>query len=172
MGLVGRLPQAVPGGGRDKTFDMFRTAHRTSHAGQFVALLVDSEVPVADNERPWAHLKGRDGWDRPTDVEDEQALLMVTCMETWIATDRATLRENFDQHLQESALPAVNGMESRTREAIQDALAHATRNCAAPYAKGRRSFEIVGKLNPQELRRHLPAFERIARVLNKKLRRS
>ncbi len=51
-------------------------------------MLVDSEYPVANIEKTWEHLKQRDNWDRPAGADDEHVLLMTTCMETWIATDR------------------------------------------------------------------------------------
>jgi hypothetical protein len=55
-------------------------------------MLIDSEEPPADPNAPWKHLKDRDGWDRPAAAEDDQVLLMITCMETWIITDESLSR--------------------------------------------------------------------------------
>ncbi len=129
-------------------------------------MLVDSEEPVADAEKPWAHLKKRDGWDRPDGATDAQALLMTTCMETWIATDRAALRDHYGAKLQESALPNLTAIESRDSHEIHDALAHATRDCKNRYQKGKRSFEALKAVRPEELRKHLPSFQRFERVLD------
>ncbi len=52
---------------------------------------------------------------------------------------------------------------------IQEALEHATRNCKNTYLKGKRSFELLGHLNHEELLKHLPSFVRILRILNAKL---
>ena len=134
-----------------------------------MAILVDSEDPVVDSEKPWGHLKQRDGWNRPQGADDEQVLLMVTCSETWIVTDRQTLQGHYGAALQESALPLLNDMESRDRRSTQDALVQATRNCKGAYAKGKRSFTVIAKLAPERLRPHLPSFARFERVLDKRL---
>ena len=168
-GFGGRLPRLVACGGRGATLDDFATAHSNAGADEYVAMLVDSEDPLRDVERTWDHLHARDGWARPQGAHDEQVLLMTTCMETWFASDRQALRDHYGDCLQESALPSLGNVESRTPKDVQDALAHATRTCRAGYAKGKRSFEIVGKLSPATLREHLPSFARCQRVLETRL---
>ncbi len=167
-GFSERMPHLVACGGRSAAYNDFKTAHQNQKA-DYVAMLIDSEDPVSDVEKPWEHLRNRDGWAKPDGTHDAQVLLMVTCMETWITTDRATLRSHYRVDLQESALPAVNDMESRARHTVQDQLVHATRNCQNAYAKGKRSFEIVGKLSPDALKSHLPSFQRFLRILGAKL---
>ncbi len=167
--LKARMPRLVACGGRDSTFDDFSTAHQNNSGNAYIALLVDSEEPVADIEQPWAHLKARDGWDKPAGATDEQALLMTTCMETWIASDRPALREHYGAKLRENALPALVNMESRHRHDVQDALCNATDDCKNAYEKGKRSFEVVAELNPSELRKHLPSFKRFERMLKARL---
>ena len=168
-GFAGRMPRLVACGGRGATFDDFSTAHANAGAGDYVAMLVDSENAVADIERTWDHLKNRDGWDKPDGATNIQVLLMTTCMETWVASDRHTLRNHYGACLQENALPDITGMESRTRDDVQDSLVRATRTCRNSYAKGKRAFEIVGKLDPVVLRQHLPSFLRCDRVLRENL---
>ncbi len=168
-GFRGKMPRLVACGGRGATFDDFVTAHASAKAGDYVALWVDSEDPMADIKKAWEHIKDRDNWDAPADSDDEQVLLMVTCMETWIVTDRTTLRSHFGALLQTSSLPALTNMESRKRGSVQDALAQASRNCKNAYTKGRRSFEILGKIKPAALREHLPSFVRCERILGEKL---
>lgn len=168
-GFAGRMPRLVASGTRNGAYEGFETAHRNAGEGDFVAMLVDSEDPAHDIEGTWEHLRHRDGWDRPDGAEDNQVLLMITCMESWIAADRGVLRSHYGSDLQESALPALHDMEARTRDDIQDNLTQATRNCRNAYEKGKRSFEIVGKITPEELRRHLPSFVRLERVLKENL---
>jgi len=163
------MPRLVACGNRGAAFADFSTAHANSSPGDYVALLVDSEDPVADMERPWAHLKGRDNWHKPAGADDEQVLLMTTCMETWIVSDRQALRNHYSHRLQENALPDLNNIESRPRDAVQNALVHATRTCKNRYQKGKRSFEILGLLDLAQLRMHLPSFVRCERVLGEKL---
>ena len=167
-GFSGRMPRLVACGGRRAAFDDFSTAHAGIGEGDYVAMLVDSEEPVADVEQTWTHLKQCDGWDKPNGANDEQVLLMTTCMETWIASDRQALRDHYGSCLQETVLPDLVTMESRTRDAVQDALVRATRTCKTGYTKT-RSFQIVGKLDPTVLRQHLPSFLRCERVLGNTL---
>ena len=47
MGLSGRMPRLSACGGREAVFDDFKTAHVRQHANDYVAMLVDSEDPVA-----------------------------------------------------------------------------------------------------------------------------
>ncbi len=68
--------------------------------------------------------------------------------------------------MQQSALPSLTDLESRHRHEVQVKLAYATRNCSSPYAKGKRSFEILAKLNPEILQSQLPSFARTRQILN------
>lgn len=165
-----RMPRLFACGGRNTTFDDFRTAWANARPGSFVAMVVDSEDPVRDIEKTWDHLRDRDGWAPPDGAEDDQVLFMTTCMETWILADRKNLKEHYGSALQESALPPLNDLEKRERHKVQDALAKATKRCSNAYAKGKRSFEVLGKLDPSVLASHLPSFERAKRILKKKLR--
>lgn len=171
-GFKGRMPRLVACGSRTAAFADFKTAH-AEHAGDaYVGLLVDSEEPVADTEQPWQHVARRvgDQWVRPHGVTNEQLLLMTTSMETWLAADRETLRSSFGPCFNETALPAAQGIEQRDRQSIFAALRNASANCPGPYAKGPKSFELLGKLKPDLLERHLPSFRRARRILNDKLR--
>ncbi len=163
------MPRLSACGGRGAAFDDFKTAHRTANGGHFVALLIDSEDPVADIESTWTHLKHRDNWVKPAGASDEQVLFMATCMETWIVADRETLQSHYGHDLQVSALPPTPALESRCREEVHDKLVHATRTCSNAYRKGRRSFLVVGELNPAALEPLLPSFARVKRILNAKL---
>lgn len=164
-----RMPRLSACGGRNSAFDDFKTAHTSSKVGDFIALLVDSEDPMADVEKPWAHLKTRDNWDKPAGADDEQVLLMTTCMETWIVADRETLKTHCGHKLQETALPPTNNLESRGRADVHTKLEHATRECSNAYKKGKRSFAVVGELNPAALEPLLPRFARAKRILTAKL---
>jgi hypothetical protein len=167
-GFSGRMPRLVACGGRSSAFDDFTAAHRAKNA-TFVGLWIDSEDYPEDGERTWVHLKVRDGWEKPEGAQDDQVFLMTVCMETWIVADRKALREQYGRQLQESGLPPLSDLEQRPRHDIQDKLVHATRNCVGPYAKGRRSFEVLARLTPETLERLLPSFARARRILGGKL---
>lgn len=168
-GFKDRMPRLIACGSRNATFDDFKTAHAHNPDKAYIALLVDSEDPMPDIEQPWMHLNTRDGWAKPDGADDNQALLMTTCMETWIASDRPALRKHYGAKLNDKNLPPLINTETRLRHDVQDALAKATSACKNAYEKGKRSFEIVGDLTPEELRKHLPSFVRFERVLKAKL---
>lgn len=131
--------------------------------------LVDSEAPVT--EPVWKHLQEQDGWSQPDGADDDQAQLMVQCTETWCVADRNALRRFFGQHLQDSALPALNNLEGRAKDDVQQALEDATRECGRDrkYNKGRRSFRLIAELDPSALKEHLPHFVELCNVLDKNL---
>jgi hypothetical protein len=168
-GFSGRLPRLTACGGRNSAFDDFKTAHAKGKQNDYIAMLIDSEDPLADIEQTWDHLRDRDGWAKPSDARNEQVLFMTTCMETWIVADPAALRAHYGSCLQENALPTMIDLEKRDRHVVHEQLVHATRNCSNAYAKGKRYFEVLAKLYPEVLKQHLPSFERARRILNANL---
>lgn len=92
-------------------------------------------------------------------------------METWCVADRGTLRRFFGDRLRENVLPPPNGLEVRDKEAVQEALVLATHDCGRQksYQKGKRSFELLGQLDPAELKKHLPHFVRLCQMLGARL---
>lgn len=174
QGFRGRMPRLSACGGRGAAFDDFKTAHASAKPGHFVGLLIDSEDPLAMPTEPlqqqtWEHLRQRDDWVQPNGATDDQVLLMTTCMETWIAADRETLRAHYGQALNENQLPPSTQLESRHRHTVQDALQNATSTCSNAYRKGKRSYEILGKLKPVVLAALLPSFARTMAILEQKL---
>lgn len=129
-GFAGRMPRLVACGSRSAAYDNLKTAHKYARPGDYVAMLIDSEEPVADIEATWGHLKSRDRWTRPRGAEDDQVLLMTTCMETWIVADRTALAGHYGKGVQKSALPPLVDLEERARQDVQQALMHATRKCS------------------------------------------
>ena len=165
-----RMPALLACGGRTNAFrDFKKQLKRQSKAG-FVVLWVDSEDPVENIEKTWSQLKNRpgDNWTKPRGATDEQVLLMTTCMETLIVADRLALQMHYGAKLNESALPPLVNLESRHRDEVLDRLEKATGECPNKYTKGKRSFEILGKLNPDTLEQ-LPSFKRARRILEAKL---
>lgn len=168
-GFKERMPSIKASGGRGSAFDDFNTAFEMASGDEVPMLLVDSEAAVT--EPPWKHLQDLDGWSRPNGATDDQAQLMVQCMETWCVADRQALRRFFGQHLQESALPALNNLEECAKADVQQALGHATRECGhdREYKKGKRSFRLIAELDPCVLKEHLPHFAELCNVLGKTL---
>lgn len=166
------IPALKACGGRDFTFRDFLIARESKTTGDYVAMLIDSEEPIADIEEAWKHLQSVETvnkWKKPKGATDDQVLFMTTCMETWIAADRDALKAHYGSKLQNSALPPLVELEARGRHDVQDKLVHATRACSNAYKKGERSFEILAKLTPAVLEEHLPSFVRTRRILNDNL---
>jgi hypothetical protein len=168
-GFAKRMPKLVACGSRFEAYDRFRTAQQKGRLGDLVFLWIDSEDPMADIAATWTHLKERDNWVKPQGATDDQVLMMTTCMETWIVADRQTLREHYGQHLRDSGLPTIANLELRTRDFVQEALKTATAECANRYEKGKRSFQIFARLNPDALKAYLPSFERAMEILSRRL---
>ena len=165
----GRMPRLTASGDRKAAYDDFVNNYRPASRENYIALLVDSEDPVADVDATWMHLRNRDGWQRPPGADDEQVLLMTTCMETWLVADRDALAKHYQQGFQVSALPALDNLESRSRDDVQRRLENATRQCSTPYAKGPHSFAVLGKVSPDAIQQHLPSFQRVRRILDTRL---
>jgi hypothetical protein len=167
-GFSGRMPATKACGNRRAAYDDFCTAVTVASPDEYPILLVDSESAVT--LEPWSHLHDRDKWTRPPQMEDEQAQLMVQCMETWCVADRQAMRRVFGDKLIENALPSPQDLEDRSKDDVQEALANATRNCGREkkYRKGWRSFDLLAQLDPRELKR-LPHFARLCDALDARL---
>lgn len=170
MGFTGRMPATKACGSRNAAYEDFKIALRTASADEYPLLLVDSEGPVS--ESPWQHLHTSDGWSRPEGAGEAQVSLMVQCMETWCAADRKALREVFGSSMNDAPLPPLNDLEAVPKDRIQEALQQATRPCGKEksYRKGQRSFDVVARLDPAELTKHLPHFEKFRKALDERLK--
>ena len=136
-GLVGRMPQPVRGRGRQRTYDLFKTAVRNPKPGELPLLLVDSEDPVRPGYTVWPHLKARDGWDQPSGASEDQAFLMVQVMETWFLADRNMLRTYFGSSLRENHIRQWPSLEEVAKLTVYQALEQATASCTKHYTKGK-----------------------------------
>jgi hypothetical protein len=169
---LSRTPEIVACGGRQQAYDRFLTAH-ANRGNDYIGLLIDSEDPVEDLNKPWQHLSTRagDSMPRPNDVADDQALLIQTCIETWMVADRASLRSHYRPDcFRENALLPLEGIETRDRHSIQASLVSATKACKNSYEKNKRSFELLGNLDPEFLKENLSDFARVHRILQRKLK--
>ena len=155
-GLERRMPRVVRGGGRTRTFDLFRTAVGNPRPGRIPLLLVDSETRVTAGQSAWQHLGARDGWDRPPEVGNDQVFLMVHVMETWLVADREALRTYFGARFRGNALQQWPDLEEVAKRDVLDALDRATAGCPRPYAKGAVSFELLERIDPVQVETACP----------------
>ncbi|MCK5244231.1 MAG: DUF4276 family protein [Desulfobacterales bacterium] len=146
----GKMPRVVACGSRNDSYADFCTAVKTSSTTELPLLLVDSEAPVQPQHqnKPWQHLKDEDGWDIPRNTMEEQAHLMVQCMETWFLANQTCLQTFFGQGFNDNALPHNPNIESVDKTQLFEGLKNATRHTQkGEYGKASHSFKILEKLN-------------------------
>lgn len=161
-GGVARRPRVIASGARNNAWADFceETLHGTHHA----LLLVDSEGPVANGEKPLAHLRARDRWKIPLDVRDGQVFLMVQAMEAWLVADPAALEAFFGNGFKRSALSGRRP-ESMSPDDLMACLNKATGDCNGRYRKGKRSFEVLENVDPTIVEKACPSAGRFLREL-------
>jgi len=151
LGLPERRLRVVACGSRRQTFNDFRKA-ALEDPTDFVILLVDSEGPV-DVPSSWDHLHARDGWQRPDDAIDEQAHLMVQCMEAWFLADPDALIKFYGQGFLAGSLPAQPNIEQIPKRSLLPALKHASKQTTkGSYHKTRHAFALLAVIDPGRLR--------------------
>ena len=175
-GFNGRMPRIIACGSRGSAYDDFCTAVNNAAAGELPLLLMDSEAQIqqqhqqAGNFDPWGHLQARDGWNRPANADDQQAHLMVQCMEAWFLADRQCLLNFFGNHFQANVLPGNQSIESIAKTELLDALKNATRHTQkGKYGKGAHSFKILEQIEPDAVFQQSPWAERLREKLKKEL---
>jgi hypothetical protein len=148
----GSAPKVIASGGRQKAYKNFCDALR-DHPDQSIMLLVDSEGPVRHGV--WEHLgkKPGDGWNKPPDAAENQAHLMVQCMEAWFLADRNSLLEYYGRRFGTSALPRQPNVELIARADAQASLKRATRGTIkGAYQKSSHAFDLLARIDPAKVR--------------------
>lgn len=150
-------------GGRGNAFNSFKIEHREGR--ETVLLLVDAEGPVT-TQNAWQHLKGSDSWDRPTNATDDQCHLMVQVMESWFLADDKTLESFFGVGFRRRALSGNPNIEDVPKEDVENRLKRASRDTGpGEYKKGKHSFDVLAKLDPEKVRKASPHANRLIEFL-------
>lgn len=161
-----RLPKIVAAGSRGTAYNKFRSALSRASVEGLVVLLVDSEGPISAGSGPWTHLKNHDNWSKPVGASDDNAHLMVQCMEAWFLADKNALVSYFGFDLAVNALPSNPNIEQVPKTDIEAGLMKATRaTVKGRYNKGRDSFAILRELDPEVVAEASPHAERLLRTL-------
>jgi hypothetical protein len=157
---ISQKPTVRPKGGREQAFKAFRKEHAIG--ANHTWLLVDAEesapaLKPGEAADPWAHVKTRDQWDRPSGAADEQLHLMNVTMETWLLCDREALLKHFKGRLKIAKLPPDDpSLEAKPKETINKALdAAITRQSKEKNNKGQDSFNAPQHVKALKLRRTL-----------------
>lgn len=148
-GLAGHMPRVYPCGSRDNTLKDFRVAQSETNSDEIPLLMVDSEAPASSDRSPWQHLRNRDRWERPEGARDEQAHLMVQCMESWFLADVSALESFFGAGFRGASLSRRDDIEEIPKHDVFNQLYSASRNSKkGAYDKSLHSFDILGQINP------------------------
>jgi hypothetical protein len=167
----GHQPKVIPCGGRGSTFHDFRRDVRQGKKEGFRILLVDSEGPVGANVTSWTYLRTRERWNKPTNVRDDQAHLMVQCMESWFLADRDALNEFYKQGFLVNSLPDCSNVEEIPKRDVEQKLNGATGPTQkGVYHKTRHGFDLLALIDPEELRQKSQRARRLFEVLEERAR--
>lgn len=151
-------------GSRSRAHREFVKHHQRNDRARAL-LLVDAEGPVTANSA-WEHLEKLEDWNKPADVKDEQYHLMVQLMESWFMADQETLQSYYGKKFRTKSLPQNPAIEEIPKRDIEQKLKHATRNTSkGAYNKGKHSFEILARLDPEKVRRASPYADRFFKAL-------
>ena len=150
--FTGKMPAIVACGSRQSAYDDFCTATKNIRPGVLPILLVDSEDAVTES-CAWRHLKRRDNWKKPTAATEDQAHLMVQCMESWFLADRESLADFFGQGFSDNVFPGERNIERIPKQKVFDALTAATRGAKSKgvYGKGKHSFDLLAKIDANKV---------------------
>ncbi|TVP56694.1 MAG: DUF4276 family protein [Nodularia sp. (in: Bacteria)] len=155
-------------GSRNNAFRDFRNALK-SYPNAFNILLVDSEAPVTLNSS-WGHLKSRDNWDKPSEVDDSQCHLMVQTMEAWFIADIATLKKFYGKAFLENAIPKTLNVETIDKQNLERSLKAATRNTSkGEYHKIKHASKLLELLDVNKVRQASPSCDRLFMTLSDKI---
>ncbi len=167
--LAGRMPRIVACGSRHTAFDKFRTALGSASDEAFIVLLVDSEAPLQGDSGSWRHLEARDKWTRPPGAADENAHLMVQCMEAWFLADRDGLETYFGPGFSRNALPGSREVENVAKADVLRGLRDATRRSKrGEYHKGNHSYGILAQVASGNVLDASPHAKRLVDTLREK----
>jgi hypothetical protein len=148
-----RKPKIVACGGRQQTFDRFKTEVGRGKTGERCALLVDSEGPVKPDATPTAHLSEHDRWSFQG-LPSQHVFLMVQAMEAWFLADRAALAAYYEDGFRPNALRGdERHVEAIAKADLESSLANSSRDTQTKgtYHKTRHAFDLLARIDPNKV---------------------
>ena len=155
-------------GGREQTFDKFKRAVSQAQPDDICAMLVDSEAPVTMGSTV-EHLRSRDGWKFPTNLNGHRVFLMAQAMEAWFLADREAMAVYYNGGFRPNHLPGrPDDIETIRKSDLEPSLVRATRDTQTKgiYHKVRHGFALLEMIDPNKVEAGSPQ----AKLLNDFLR--
>jgi len=92
---------------------------------------------------------------------------MVQCMEAWFMADKRFLEEYFGQGFTRNPLPPRDDIENIPKNDLMNELKNATRHTRTKgeYKKGKHSFAILERIDPNLVRQASPYANRLILLL-------
>jgi len=158
-------------GDRGRAYTQFCHSLQSGKPDEFPTLLVDSEAAVSAI-KPWDHLSSRDKWKRPHNAQDEQAHLMVQCMEAWFLADIDTLENYFGCKVNRKNFPELQNIEEVEKADVFNRLKSIARQSRlGEYRKGSHSFDILKQIDPAKVCKASQHAKRLIDTLRRMARR-
>jgi hypothetical protein len=161
-------PKIVACGKRSDAFKDFCRGLKNLKKDEHCLLLVDSEEPVT-NQSVWQHvfLQG-DNWQKPEKATEEHLHFMVECMEAWFMADKQSVAAYYGNDFKQNALPPNTTIEAISKSDLYDGLKKATKDTTkGSYSKGGHSFEILSKIDANEVVKKSSHARRLHETLQK-----
>ena len=183
-GLGKCLPSVISSQDRNKAYSRFK---HDPHDGYYRLLLVDSEsaVDVSYMGRPWDFLRHaylnfddhgegkaaktkNDDWTCPAGYNQEQAHLMVQCMENWFLADAEALKDFYGKGFEPNRLPKDSHIEHVAKKDAQDGLELASAKTRKEKYDKNHGFELIGLINPTKVAAASPWAARLLDFIKEK----
>jgi len=169
--FVNHMPSIIACGDRGSAYTQFCNRLRSGNSEEFPILLVDSEGAVSAIN-PWDYLFNRDKWKRPHNAQDEQAHLMVQCMEAWFLADIDTLENYFGCGFNRKNRSGLQNIEEVEKTDVFNRLKSIARQSGlGEYRKGSHSFDILKQIDPAKVCKASQHAKRLIDTLRRMARR-
>ena len=159
-------PNVFACGGRGDAFKDFKTALENAQRDDICVLLVDSEGPIQGAD-PVEHLRLRDHWEFPADLNGHRVFLMVQATEAWFLADREALAKFYGNGFRQKALRgSADNVEQIPKDDLVPSLNGAAKDTSKKgYHKTRDGFSLLFLIDPKKVGRASPHAEQFHQFL-------
>ncbi len=158
-------------GSTEITCKIFSQANEKS-SNEFLVLLVDSDLPVSEDETPKSFLQNQEKLKKCDlrKVNENQCHLMVQVMESWFLADIDALKKHFGQDFKENKLRKNKKVEEIAKDDVLNSLKESTKDRKkGSYHKIQDGAKLLEIINSNRVREVAPNCERLFRAILEKI---